>query len=143
MSRLRGPLASPTAKTSARMRATVGRDNEKEWVVRSALHRLGCRFRVHYPVPGAPRRSIDMAFPSIKVAVFIDGCFWHACPVHGTMPKVNADWWRQKIARNFERDRETDRLLVQAGWQLLRFWEHTDDREIVQRVFSMKGALTT
>ena len=125
------------------MRATKGRDNEKERGIRSELHAAGCRFRVCYPVPGLPRRSIDIAFPRIALAVFLDGCFWHSCPVHGSMPKVNTEWWREKIARNVARDRETDQILLRQGWTLLRFWEHTDGREIVQRVLSLRTALSS
>jgi DNA mismatch endonuclease (patch repair protein) len=67
-----------------------------------------------------------MAFTRFRVAVFVDGCFWHGCPVHGTWPKANAAWWREKIETNVRRDRETNRLLEASGWQVLRFWEHDD-----------------
>ncbi len=81
-----------------------------------------------------PRRSIDIAFPGIKVAVFLDGCFWHGCPQHATSPKANADWWRQKLDRNIARDRETNEHLVEAGWTVLRFWEHQDPAAVAADV---------
>ncbi|GHF45040.1 hypothetical protein GCM10010218_28170 [Streptomyces mashuensis] len=94
--------------------------------MRRLLHREGHRFRLHRPVPGMPRRTIDIAFPGVRVAVFLDGCFWHGCPQHATSPKANAEWWRQKLDRNMTRDRETTERLTEAGWTVLRFWEHED-----------------
>lgn len=67
-----------------------------------------------------------MIFRPVKVAVFVDGCFWHACPAHGTAPKNNAEWWESKLGRNVQRDRETDCHLRKLGWTVLRFWEHED-----------------
>ena len=86
---------STTPNVSARMRKQARRDTGPELQLRSALHRRGYRFRVNYPVPGLPRRSIDIAFTKMRVAVFVDGCFWHACPVHAIWPRANAAWWRQ------------------------------------------------
>lgn len=100
------------------------RDTKPEVALRQALHRLGYRFRVAYPVPGIPRRSVDVAFPSLKVAVFVDGCFWHACPEHGVPPRNNAQWWQSKLGKNVQRDRETDLALASKGWAVLRIWEH-------------------
>lgn len=70
------------------------------------------------------RRRADLVFPTGKIAVYVDGCFWHRCPLHGTRPKNNAEWWAEKLARNVARDRDTDRQLAGAGWTVLRFWEH-------------------
>lgn len=109
---------------SARMSRQASKDTEAELAVRRLLHAAGLRYRVEYPVPGMARRRIDVAFTSIKVAVLIDGCFWHGCPKHSTQPKANAEWWRQKLARNVARDAETTEHLVSAGWEVLRFWEH-------------------
>jgi DNA mismatch endonuclease (patch repair protein) len=81
-----------------------------------------------------PRRRIDVAFPRAKVAILIDGCFWHGCPQHSTSPKTNADWWRTKLDRNMARDRETTEHLVAAGWVVLRFWEHEDPERVAARV---------
>lgn len=79
-----------------------------------------------YPVPGQRRRTIDIAFTRARLAVFVDGCFWHGCPEHGTAPTANADWWATKIAANKSRDDDTDRRLEAMGWRTLRVWEHVD-----------------
>jgi DNA mismatch endonuclease, patch repair protein len=87
---------------------------------------MGLRYRVdRRPIPEL-RRSADIVFAPARVAVFVDGCFWHACPRHRTWPKANADWWRSKIEANVCRDRDTDRSLSKAGWKVLRVWEHED-----------------
>ncbi|MEI7035027.1 very short patch repair endonuclease [Streptomyces pratensis] len=109
---------------STRMSRQASRDTTPEVAVRKLLHAAGYRFRVHVRVPGMPRRTIDIAFTRAKVAVMIDGCFWHGCPVHATQPKSNAQWWRAKLDRNMARDRETTEHLAAAGWTVLRFWEH-------------------
>lgn len=102
--------------TSRRMVRTAQRDNTRERSLRSELHRRGLRFRLHRkPIEGS-RRSVDIAFLSQRVAVFLDGCFWHGCPKHGTWPKNNAEWWRTKIETNIQRDLDTDRRLKQIGW---------------------------
>jgi DNA mismatch endonuclease (patch repair protein) len=107
------------------MRRTRRRDTPCELALRSAVHVLGLRFRVDWVLPGTRRRA-DLAFVRAKVAVFVDGCFWHACPRHATWPKLNATWWRDKIRANARRDRDTDALLKLRGWRVLRFWEHQD-----------------
>ncbi len=86
------------------------------------------------------RRSIDIAFTKAKVAVFIDGCFWHGCPEHGTQPRANADWWAVKLRRNMVRDAETDDLLSLASWRVLRFWEHEDTQSVADRICSVVQA---
>ncbi|GAA2762747.1 hypothetical protein GCM10010103_17880 [Streptomyces paradoxus] len=106
------------------MSRQASKDTAVELAVRRLLHAAGLRYRVEYPVPGLPRRRIDVAFPRAKVAVLIDGCFWHGCPQHATRPKANAEWWRTKLERNMARDRETTERLLAAGWTVLRFWEH-------------------
>ena len=93
--------------------------------MRAALRSLGLRYRVDAVMPGTRRRA-DVAFARAKVAVFVDGCFWHGCPDHGTWPKANAAWWRAKIQGNQRRDLDTDQRLVLAGWRVLRFWQHQD-----------------
>lgn len=110
--------------TTKRMSRTAQRDNARERALRSELHARGLRFRLHRPILKGVRRTVDIAFPASRTAVFIDGCFWHGCPVHGTWPKNNADWWRQKIEANVARDRDTDARLQAAGWRVLRVWEH-------------------
>src|SRR2546427_1574595 len=108
-----------------RMQLTPRRDTPCEIALRSAAHRMGLRFRVDWPLPGTRRRA-DLAFVAARVVVFVDGCFWHSCPEHGTWPKANAAWWRQKIRGNVNRDRDTNLRLSSAGWRVLRFWEHDD-----------------
>jgi DNA mismatch endonuclease (patch repair protein) len=107
------------------MQATRRRDTPCELAVRSALHGLGLRYHVDCPLPGSRRRA-DIAFGPARVAVFVDGCFWHGCPEHGTWPKANAAWWRDKIEGNRRRDHDTTQKLTDSGWLVLRFWEHTD-----------------
>ncbi|MDT9700801.1 very short patch repair endonuclease [Streptomyces sp. P17] len=110
------------------------RDTVPEVAVRRLLHAAGLRYRVNVPVPGMPRRTIDVVFPKAKIAVFMDGCFWHGCPEHATRPKSNAEWWRQKLHRNMARDTETTERLVAAGWEVLRFWEHEAPSDVALRI---------
>ncbi|WP_405480927.1 very short patch repair endonuclease [Streptomyces sp. NBC_00009] len=109
---------------SARMSRQASKDTAPEVAVRRLLHASGLRYRLNVRVPDMPRRTIDIAFPGAKVAVFMDGCFWHGCPEHATQPKANAEWWRTKLDRNMGRDIETTSHLTAAGWTVLRFWEH-------------------
>lgn len=106
------------------MAATAGRDNPRECALRSELHRRGLRFRLHRRLLTSSRRTVDIVFPGSRTAVLLDGCFWHGCPTHGTWPKNNAEWWREKIEANIARDRDTDQRLLDAGWTVLRIWEH-------------------
>ncbi len=122
--------SSPAAR--ATMRANRGRDTGPEMAVRRALHAMGLRYRVDHPLPFDRRRRADILFPKARIAVFIDGCFWHGCPEHGTSPRSNAEFWRTKIERNRERDRDTSARLEEAGWVALRFWEHDDVSEVVE-----------
>ncbi|WIV62016.1 very short patch repair endonuclease [Amycolatopsis nalaikhensis] len=95
-----------------------------EMALRQVLHRAGFRYRVHRrPIKGV-RREADLVFGPARVAVFVDGCFWHGCPEHATWPKNNADFWRDKIETNRKRDADTDARLQEAGWLPLRIWEH-------------------
>lgn len=125
---------SSSADASARMRATRRRDTAAEVQLRRALHRLGARYRVDFPPLAGIRRRADVVFTRAKVAVFVDGCFWHGCPQHATWPKANADWWRNKIETNQRRDRDTDERLREAGWVTLRIWEHEDMGPAAERV---------
>jgi DNA mismatch endonuclease (patch repair protein) len=128
--------ARPEASSDAvrrRMRATRRRDTPGELALRRELRALGLRYRTEYPLPGTRRRA-DVAFVRPRVAVFIDGCFWHGCPQHGTWPKKNAAWWRQKIEANRSRDRDTERTLRAAGWKVLRFWEHEEPAIAARKV---------
>ncbi|CQR63857.1 NaeI very short patch repair endonuclease [Streptomyces leeuwenhoekii] len=119
---------------SARMSRQPSKDTRVELAVRRLLHAAGMRYNVEYPVPGMPRRRMDVAFPRLKIAVLIDGCFWHGCPRHATQPKANAEWWRNKLDRNMARDRETTEHLVAEGWTVLRFWEHEAPEDVAVRV---------
>ena len=110
----------------ARMALQRRRDTSPELALRRALHRIGLRFRVDYPLPDIPRRRADVVFTRVGLAVFVDGCFWHDCPEHGTRPRSRAAWWEEKLRRNVERDRDTDSRLTNAGWTVVRFWEHAD-----------------
>ncbi len=121
--------SSPGVRRS--MQSNRPRDTSLELALRSALHRSGLRFRKHYkPIPGR-RIEVDVAFISRRVVVMVDGCFWHGCPQHATRPKLNEAWWAQKLDANIVRDRRNDRLLSQAGWSVLRFWEHQPVSEMV------------
>lgn len=129
MSQDPGPGAPPAplnASVARRMSRQPRRDTAPEVALRRELHRRGLRFRVDWPLPGLPRRRADVAFTRRHVAVFVDGCFWHACPEHGTAPASNADWWAAKLDKNVRRDRDTDRHLHLSGWTVIRFWEHQD-----------------
>ncbi|MFG2945528.1 very short patch repair endonuclease [Streptomyces adustus] len=110
------------------------RDTAPEVAVRRLLHAAGLRYRVNVPVPGMPRRTIDIAFTKAKVAIFLDGCFWHGCPEHATHPKANAEWWRKKLDRNMSRDTETTEHLAASGWTVLRFWEHESAVDVARTI---------
>lgn len=109
--------------------------------MRRALHREGLRFRVQFrPVPRM-RRTADIAFPRYKLAVLIDGCFWHSCPIHGSRPTANREWWKAKLEANVERDAETRSLWEAGGWTVLRFWEHQTTESVVAEVKRTVAAL--
>jgi DNA mismatch endonuclease (patch repair protein) len=110
------------------------RDTKPELALRRALHARGWRFRVDTaPLPGLRRRA-DIVFTRRHVAVYVDGCFWHNCPTHGTVPKNNRDWWIAKLRANAERDRDTVDRLNEAGWATLRLWAHTPVDDAVRSV---------
>jgi DNA mismatch endonuclease, patch repair protein len=116
------------------MRANRATDTSPEIRVRSAVHAKGLRFRKHHaPLEGLRCRA-DLVFPRERVAVFVDGCFWHGCAAHGRLPKTNRDYWRPKIGRNVARDRRNDRALAQAGWVVIRAWEHESPGAVAERV---------
>ena len=116
------------------MQGNRSRDTAPELAIRSALHALGYRYRVSArPLPGLPRTA-DMVFRRLRVAVFVDGCYWHACPEHYREPSANTDYWRGKMRRNRERDIDTDEQLHAAGWIPVRVWEHEPVEAAVRRV---------
>lgn len=112
--------------------ATVG--TAPELALRSALHRRGLRYRVNVPPLAGLRRRADILFPGPRVAVMVDGCFWHSCPEHQTHPRANGSWWAEKLAANVRRDRETDERLTTAGWLVIRVWEHEAVDEAAGRI---------
>ena len=121
--------------TRDRMRRQSRRDTRPELLIRQQLHALGLRYRVDFaPLPDFKRRRADIVFTGRRVAVFVDGCFWHGCPQHGTIPRTNRAWWLAKIRANRERDHDTDRQLIAAGWAVVRVWEHEDVEEAVSRI---------
>ena len=132
-----GPVTGPAASTpkarhrpepknvlvSTQMSRMPRASTGPELVIRRELHRRGLRFRVNVrELPGRP----DIVLTRARIAVFVDGCFWHRCPAHGTLPKNNREWWLAKLDRNVERDREKDLLLHETGWTVLHLWEHED-----------------
>ncbi|MEV6231035.1 very short patch repair endonuclease [Saccharopolyspora shandongensis] len=128
------PVGASSEGTRKSMQANKGRDTKPELALRRAVHALGLRYRVSTrPLP-AIRRTADLTFSRAKVAVFLDGCFWHGCPEHHTQSATNSEFWAEKVRRNRERDQETDRLLAEAGWSVIRIWEHEDPQVGAARV---------
>ena len=115
--------------TRSSMRSNRGRDTKPELAIRRILHARGLRYNVNRRPVRTLRRTADILFPRIKLAVFIDGCFWHGCPEHHTLSKTNTPYWSDKVEANRLRDQETDRLLHEAGWETIRIWEHVPARE--------------
>lgn len=144
MSRPARPKRSTPAASSEtirrRMKTTRRRDTSPELALRSALHRMGLRFFVDRPVMGN-RRRVDIVFPTERVAVFVDGCFWHSCPTHGTTPRQNREWWIEKLKANQARDADTNRALRGRGWTVIRFFEHEGAESAAQAVFSRVMAI--
>jgi DNA mismatch endonuclease (patch repair protein) len=134
------PFTSDTGR-AANMRSNRRTDTRPELVLRAALHALGYRYRKDLRLD-LPQRRVrpDIAFTSRKVAVFVDGCFWHACPDHGSKPRNNEWYWSPKLARNVERDRAADDALEQAGWTVVRLWEHVPLDDAVAAVVAAVGA---
>ena len=129
-------IAGATSRT-ANMRANRSRDTRPELSVRRRLHALGYRYRVDArPVASIPRRA-DVVFTRRRVAVFIDGCYWHGCEEHAAIPRQNRDYWGPKIRGNMARDSDTTARLEEAGWTVLRFWEHEDPNDVVAMIASV------
>jgi len=115
------------------MQANRSSDTSPEVRLRSALHRAGLRFYKHRRPPGVSCR-VDVVFPKARLAVFVDGCFWHGCPTHGTQPRLNHEWWEAKLARNRRRDERNQSELRAAGWEIIRVWEHEPVERAVTRI---------
>ncbi|MEM3485442.1 MAG: very short patch repair endonuclease [Candidatus Methanomethyliaceae archaeon] len=125
--------------TKSEQMARVRSYNTKpECILRSALWKAGLRYRLHSALPGTP----DIVFPRKKVAVFVDGCFWHGCPQHYSAPKQNGEFWGQKLQRNMARDRLVDQSLSELGWTVVRVWEHEISRslgDVIDRIREVLG----
>jgi DNA mismatch endonuclease (patch repair protein) len=134
--RTRNPSPSSEAALK-RMQAAKPRDTAPEKALRSALHSKGLRFRIDQKPIKELNRKADIVFRSVKVAVFVDGCFWHGCPIHGTQAKANAEFWKNKIEQNRARDRDTNTQLKKAGWRIARVWEHEDPEKASQKIYRL------
>ncbi|MGM1018269.1 MAG: very short patch repair endonuclease [Actinomycetota bacterium] len=121
------------------MRGNRRRDTKPELAVRRLIHAAGLRYRVDFAPIGGRSRA-DIVFTRARVAIYIDGCFWHGCPIHATYPKRNSDYWLPKLQRNVERDRESDARLQRAGWTVLRFWEHEASEEVAAVIVATVSA---
>jgi len=127
--------SSPAA--SAVMRGNARTETSPERALRSALFRCGLRFRKYYPIVTALGRvRVDIAFPRKRVVIFLDGCFWHSCPVHGTKPGRNSEYWTAKLARNAERDSRNTEMLEAEGWKVVRIWEHEPIQQASEMVMT-------
>ena len=122
------------------MQGNRSRDTKAEIAVRRLVHAQGLRYRVNGRPEADLRRTADLLFTRTRVAVFIDGCYWHGCPEHFTMPATNLDYWSAKIGRNQARDTETTCRLEERGWLVLRFWEHESPSSVAERVGQMVRA---
>jgi DNA mismatch endonuclease (patch repair protein) len=120
---------------SARMRRNTKTGTKPERDLRSVLHSNGLRFRKNFPLRAGDRTvRPDVVFTRQRLAVFVDGCYWHRCPEHGTSPRFNSSYWRAKLDRNVERDRVVDAALAREGWTILRVWEHERAADAAQRI---------
>lgn len=123
-----------SAESRRRMRSVRQKDTSAELALRRELHARGLRYRIQVQVLTKPRRIADVAFSGLRVAVFVDGCFWHGCPQHATWPKHNAEFWRTKIVANQRRDRDTDERLRTEGWAVVRAWAHEPPEHVAAMV---------
>jgi len=137
---IRKRIIKPAPSSEAalkRMKAAKPRDTAPEKALRSELYKKGLRYRIDIkPVKELNRRA-DIIFRTAKLAIFVDGCFWHGCPKHGTQAKANAEFWRNKIRRNQARDVETNQLLKKAGWKVIRVWEHEHQEKAAQKILKV------
>jgi DNA mismatch endonuclease (patch repair protein) len=117
-------ISPSSLEASRRMAKIRQKSTDIEIALRRELFSIGLRYRIDYEVLKKPRRVADIAFPGRRIAIFVDGCFWHGCPLHASWPKSNAEFWRQKIETNRLRDADTNERLRSLGWTVLRFWSH-------------------
>lgn len=135
------PAPAPSDGVRRSMRGNTSRDTGPELAVRRMLHASGLRYRIHTrPLPSL-RRTADIVFTRQRVAVFIDGCFWHRCPQHATQPKTRASYWSEKFARNVARDADTSERLENAGWVVLRYWEHEEPAAVAADISGVVRSL--
>jgi DNA mismatch endonuclease, patch repair protein len=133
--RLLGPAPPASdATTLSRMVKQRRHDTQCEMRIRRALHKAGLRYRLHCRPEANFRRRADIVFRTAKVTVFVDGCFWHGCPLHWKIPRRNAAWWTEKINANVARDSHTTATLQAGGWCVIRIWEHEDAEKAAARV---------
>lgn len=125
------------------MKRQKRRDTKPEMEVRRALWRTGLRYRLDRPPLPGMRNRADIVFGPARVAVYVDGCFWHRCPEHATIPKNNREWWLRKLEANVRRDRDVDLKLARAGWLVVRIWEHEDPEEAAAKVICQVEARRT
>ena len=114
--------------------------SKPETQLRSVLHRLGYRFRKNFSIrAGELRVKPDVVFTKKRLAVFVDGCFWHRCPIHGTDPRVNQGYWGPKLSSNVARDQRVNAALSSTGWTVIRIWEHEPAEEAAERIETLLG----
>ena len=127
-----------TPRERSRLMSRIcAKETSPEMLLRKGLWEAGLRYRLANKLPGKP----DIVFPSAKVAVFVDGCFWHGCPLHGHVPKSNEDYWVKKFTKNIVRDLASNVALANLGWLTLRFWEHEIQKDLVNCVFHVLDAV--
>ncbi|WP_245847886.1 very short patch repair endonuclease [Lentzea kentuckyensis] len=131
-----GPAPAASSEATSRvMRRTRRTGTAPEMAVRRALHRRGLRYLVDVAPPGTNRRRrVDVLLRGARIALFVDGCFWHSCPEHGQLPKANREWWQVKLHGVVVRDLDTNAQLTAAGWLVVRVWEHDDPDEVADRI---------
>jgi DNA mismatch endonuclease (patch repair protein) len=133
------PSWASSAAARATMRANRHRDTGPELLIRRGLHAAGYRFRVDLPLVIDRRRRGDIVFTRRRAVVFVDGCFWHGCPIHHVLPRSNREYWQDKVTTNRARDRDTDARLIVAGWTVHRHWEHEDARAVIRALIVALG----
>ena len=119
------------------MARVKSKNTTPEMILRRALWKAGCRYRLKNRLPGKP----DVVFPRQNVAIFVDGCFWHGCPEHGAIPKTNTRFWRTKIGNNVKRDRVVNQSLMSIGWTVIRLWEHEIENNLDEVIVRIMDAL--
>jgi DNA mismatch endonuclease, patch repair protein len=131
-----------SAAATAVMRANRKKNTGPELALRRMLYSRGLRYRIHFPIRASTTLvKPDIVFPSRRVAVFVDGCFWHSCPEHGNNPKVNTGYWGPKLERNRQRDELVTRVLEADGWRVVRIWEHVPTAAACELVLAALGLL--